>query len=70
MYPLHVFDVSHPLIVAAVLVVPLWRIFGRAGFNPAWSLLVFLPWVGLLIVVLVLAFGDWPSAAPRAKAER
>jgi hypothetical protein len=49
------------LIVALIVMFPLWRIFKRAGFNPALSLLVFVPWVGFLIVSAILAFGEWPS---------
>jgi hypothetical protein len=49
------------LIVALIVMFPLWRIFKRAGFNPALSLLVFVPWAGFLIVSAILAFGEWPS---------
>ncbi len=49
------------LIAAVVLVVPLWRIFGRAGLNPALAVVVFLPVVGLLLVLLLLALMRWPS---------
>jgi len=37
-----------------------WRIFARAGFNGALSLLNFVPGVGQLICMLILAFGRWP----------
>ncbi|GCF06544.1 DUF805 domain-containing protein [Dictyobacter arantiisoli] len=36
-----------------------WRIFSRAGYSGALSLLMFVP-IGNLIVLLVLAFGEWP----------
>jgi hypothetical protein len=42
------------LIVAVLVVVPLWRICARAGFRPALSLLVLIPWLGILIVSAVL----------------
>lgn len=44
-----------------LLVVPLWRIFARAGFSPAWSLLIFLPYAGMVSVLIVLAFFPWPA---------
>jgi uncharacterized membrane protein YhaH (DUF805 family) len=37
-----------------------WRIFAKAGFNGALSLLNFVPGVGQLICMLILAFGRWP----------
>lgn len=48
-------------IIASVLViVPLWRICARAGFNGALSLLALIPWLGVLIVGAVLSFVKWP----------
>lgn len=49
------------LFAALILIVPLWRIFSRAGLAAAWSLLIFLPFVGALAVLLVLAFSRWPA---------
>jgi hypothetical protein len=37
-----------------------WRIFAKAGYNGALSLLNLIPGVGPLICVLILAFGRWP----------
>ena len=45
----------------AVIVIPLWRVCDRAGFNPALALLAFVPFAGVVIVGAVLAFGDWPA---------
>lgn len=50
------------LIIGAILIVPIWRIFKRAGLNPAFSLFIFVPWVGWLIVYCLLAFMPWPAA--------
>lgn len=48
------------VITAGVLfVVPFWRICGRAGFKPTFSLLVLIPG-GVLILVWVIAFAKWP----------
>lgn len=49
------------IILGFVLVYPLWRIFSRAGLAPALSLFVFVPLVGGLIVLAVLAFSRWPA---------
>ena len=47
-----------------VIGVPLWRILTRAGFSGFWILLfIFLPPVGLLVIVLMLAFARWPALA-------
>jgi hypothetical protein len=37
-----------------------WRIFTKAGYNGALSLLNLIPGVGHLICLLILAFGRWP----------
>jgi hypothetical protein len=47
-----------------LLIVPVWRIFRRAGFHPALSLVMFIPGVGILIAALLLAFRRWPSTTP------
>jgi hypothetical protein len=57
------------LVAGAVLLYPLWRIFRRAGLNPWFSLLVFVPFGGGLIVALVLGFSGWPAARRGAPGE-
>ena len=42
-----------------------WRIFTKAGFSGALSLLNLVPGVGPLICVLILAFGEWPALQGR-----
>lgn len=37
-----------------------WRIFVKAGYNGAMSLLNLIPGMGQLICILILAFGRWP----------
>jgi len=49
------------LVVLILIIVPLWRICGRAGFTPALSLLAIIPILGILIVAAVLGFAEWPS---------
>jgi len=50
------------LFAAAMLfltIVIWWKIFSKAGYSGAMSLLMLLPLVNL-IMLLVLAFGQWP----------
>ncbi|BDE70913.1 hypothetical protein [Delftia lacustris] len=46
--------------VAALMVVPAWRILQRAGHNGAWALLMLVPVLGF-VVLWVLAFSRWPN---------
>ena len=45
-----------------LMIFPLWRVFARTGMAPAWSLLFAVPVAGPLLVLVLLAFSDWPSA--------
>lgn len=47
---------------AAVLVMPVVRIFMRAGFNPAWAMLLLVPVIGYIVCAGMLALRKWPSA--------
>ena len=51
------------ILIGAVCVIPAWLIFSRAGFSGIWALLVFLPSIGLLIAILILAFRRWPNSS-------
>ena len=42
----------------AIIVVPFWFIFKKAGFSPFMSLLMIIPFVNL-IMLYVLAFSAW-----------
>lgn len=46
--------------IVAVTIWIYWRIFTKAGFNGAISLLNLVPGVGQLICIIILAFGRWP----------
>jgi hypothetical protein len=37
-----------------------WRILAKAGFNGALSLLNLIP-LGTFVILLILAFGQWPN---------
>jgi hypothetical protein len=61
-------DASHALaaLIVILMIIPLWRICGRAGFSPFLSLLAILPWLGVLIIGAILGFGQWPKLKPTA----
>ena len=48
------------LAIVAFTIWVYWRIFAKAGYNGAMSLLNFIPGVGQLICMIILAFGRWP----------
>ena len=43
-----------------VCVIPFWKIFRKAGFPGALALLMPVPGVNL-VLLYILAFGDWPA---------
>ena len=48
--------------IAAIVfnIIVYWRICSKAGYSGAMSLLIFVPF-GSLIMLCILAFGDWPA---------
>jgi hypothetical protein len=46
------------LLIIPIAVIPYWKIFGKAGFSPALSLLIIVP-LANLIVLYYVAFADW-----------
>ncbi len=46
------------LIVMAIVIIPYWMIWKKAGFSPWLSLLMFVPLVNL-VMLYVLAFAEW-----------
>ena len=46
----------------ALLVWPCWRILKKAGLQPAFSLLALFPF-GVFVVLVILAFAEWPSVS-------
>ena len=53
----------------ALIVLPFWRIFTKAGYSGAWSLLMLIPLVNV-IVFYVFAFSSWPALKERAQTGR
>jgi hypothetical protein len=49
------------ILVYSVLIIPVWKICGRAGFHPALSLIAIIPLLGLLLIAAILAFSEWPA---------
>ncbi|MBC7185087.1 MAG: hypothetical protein H5U30_16135 [Marinobacter sp.] len=48
------------LVIAVVVVIPAWRICQRTGY-PGWmGILILLP-IANLVLLYLLAFGEWPS---------
>ena len=47
------------IIIIALLIVPFWFAFKKAGLSPWLSLLVLVPGIGLLLTLYVLAFARW-----------
>jgi hypothetical protein len=57
------FALVYGLVILALVAFSIWvywRIFAKAGYNGALSLLNFIPGVGPLICMIILAFGRWP----------
>jgi hypothetical protein len=55
--------IGYGIVVIAIMVFTIWvywRIFVKAGYNGALSLLNLVPGVGPLICMVILAFGRWP----------
>jgi hypothetical protein len=52
------------LLVAAIVIVPYWKIFGKAGFPRVLGLLMIVPFVNL-ILLYVLAFSKWKIVPAR-----
>jgi hypothetical protein len=48
------------------LLIPYWRIFKKAGFSPALSLLMLIPLINVALLYY-LAFTEWPSLKQNQK---
>lgn len=54
-------EMGRVIIVALMIVIPVCLIYRKAGFHPAWGLLVLLPGFGLLIIFMMLGLLPWPN---------
>ncbi len=60
----NMFDASFKELVldalfSALLVIPAWKIFIRAGLSPYFSVVIFVPYIGFMLVIAMLAFMTW-----------
>ncbi len=53
-------ELSLILISLAITIIPFWRIFSKAGYHGALSLLMLVPLVNLGMIFF-LAFAQWPA---------
>ena len=58
-------EMLQTVIVGLMIVIPVILIYKKAGFNPMWAGLVFVPVFGLLLIFMQLAFQAWPNAERR-----
>lgn len=54
-------EVMQSAIVAMMIAIPTVFIYKKAGLDPWWAALVFIPVFGLLLVFAQLAFQSWPN---------
>lgn len=54
-------NVMGQIVFGVLMIIPIWKIYSRVGKQPLLSLLVFIPYIGFLIVGLILAFSYWPK---------
>ncbi len=47
------------IVILAVVIVPFWKIFAKAGFSAWLSLTLIVPLVNI-IMLFYLAFAEWP----------
>jgi len=47
-------------LIAIVFLVPFWKIFEKAGFPPALSLIMLIP-IANLVALYFVAFSTWPG---------
>jgi hypothetical protein len=55
------------LAIFALIIYCYWRICCKAGYSGTLSLLLLLPGLGRIILLLILAFGDWPITNNKEK---
>jgi uncharacterized membrane protein YhaH (DUF805 family) len=59
-----VFDVISVLfwvVLITVTMVPSWQILRRTGLSPWLSLLSFVPMIGTIVILWIIAYRRWPK---------
>jgi hypothetical protein len=54
-------DFAQYYLFALIVLVPVVQIFDRAGFRPAWAVLLAVPGFGFILCAAVLALKKWPQ---------
>ena len=60
------------IVLLVVFVLPVFlfgRVFTKAGFSWAWGLIAVIP-IGYILLVLILAFAEWPIFKKRDGIEK
>lgn len=52
-----------------IVVLPFWKIFSKAGFHGAFSLLMLIPGASI-ILTFYLAFAEWPALKKKTELEK
>lgn len=60
MFNLGVSELLLIFVYGLLIILPLWKIVGKAGFHPDLSFLICVPVVNV-VMIYVFAFVDWPS---------
>ena len=48
-------------VIGVILILyPMWKITGRAGLNPLWTLICLIP-LGLVVLLWMIAMRPWPG---------
>jgi hypothetical protein len=48
------------IIMGVIIIFPFWKIFEKAGFSGALSILMIIPIVNI-VMIFYLAFSEWPA---------
>ena len=54
------------LVCAAIIIIPFWKIFSKAGYNGALAILMVIPIVAT-VLLFYLAFSKWPIEGDKLK---
>jgi hypothetical protein len=52
-------ELAAVLVLAALIILPFWKIFSKAGYPGALAIVMMLPGLNL-VMMLFLAFSEWP----------
>jgi hypothetical protein len=63
-------EILQTFIIGLMILIPVCAIYAKAGFNPLWAGLVFLPGFGLLLIIIHLALWPWSRQLPSNKGQK